>query len=135
MSRTMIMLWWLSSNTASPTTSATDWRYPWVRNRSAFSTRSGVLTKPSRLGSSPSDTRIRRIRSANGSPAWAALDRTRAASAAFILDIVARCLPEPEPQLEAGRNRGTELSPGHDGDVLRGGIDLLEPGHVHVQVL
>src|SRR5215208_5955701 len=37
--------------------------YPPVRNRSAFSTRAGVRTSPSRSGSSPSSIRRRLIRS------------------------------------------------------------------------
>src|ERR1051325_7126159 len=37
--------------------------YPPVRNRSAFSTRTGVRARPSRFGSSPSSIRSRLIRS------------------------------------------------------------------------
>src|SRR5215472_3706945 len=40
------------------------WLYPLVRNCSAFSYRSGVFRSPSRVGSSPSLTMIRRTRSA-----------------------------------------------------------------------
>src|SRR5688572_1877650 len=40
--------------------------YPLVRNRSAFSTRCGVLTRPSRLGSSPSCSISWRMRSCIG---------------------------------------------------------------------
>src|SRR5258706_5407619 len=65
---TMLLVFWV--NKASLITCSVSMRYPEVRNVSAFATRSGVSTRPSRSGSSPisaSNSRTRRaIRTASG---------------------------------------------------------------------
>src|SRR5690606_3207945 len=60
MSRTSTMFACASSNTASPTTSATFCVYPRVSHASDRATRSGVRISPSRSGSSPSSSSWRR---------------------------------------------------------------------------
>src|SRR6187549_1924060 len=91
----------------------------------AASTRSGVLTRPSRSTSSPRPRIISRT--------WCAMGCT--SGVAGIVDIVAGGLPESDAQGQVGWQRRAQLAPDHDGDVLGRGIQLGEPRHVHVEVL
>src|SRR5262252_7179608 len=61
MSRTITISLYSTANSASFTTSSMFFRYPLVRNSSDFATRRGVSRNPSRVGSSPSSVRRRRI--------------------------------------------------------------------------
>src|SRR6185295_6190963 len=95
------------------------------------STRSGVLTSPSRSGSSPSAARTSRILSANGSSCGVGAPPLFP----FEVDIVPRRLPEAKAKRQIGRQHSPELAPTHHRDVLRCWNELPEPGHVEVQVL
>src|SRR6476646_1808962 len=141
----MIMLWCRSSNTASPTTSSTVIQYPWVRKRSDFSTRSGVLSRPSRSESSPRAVMISRTLVAKGSGSgpgrsgWVMSVRSGRAGTvplgAFIVDIVSGCLPETEPENQSRRQCGVKLAPADHGNILRSGNQGLKPGHVEIEIL
>ncbi len=110
-----------------------------MRKRSEASTRSGVLSSPSRPGSSPSAARISRTLSANGS--GRASDGSRVARpSARSRRLHSRHSSSGSPRggarrRQLGRQRRRELAPADQRDVLGGGIQDLEPGHVEIQVL
>src|SRR5579859_1547771 len=81
---TMLLVAWVKSALLITSSRAT--RFPCVRKLSAFATRSGVFSRPSRSGSSPSSTR-----------SW----RTRAAILAFFGSI-----PATRQQFSGQRHRG-----------------------------
>src|SRR5687768_6941217 len=124
MSRTRIIDWCDSSNIASPMTSLTDIWYPRVRKRSDLSTRSGVLRRPPRAGSSPISFK----------------SSVTAACIAFFLSAIVvhpvpRGLVEPDAESESLGDMGSEFAPHNLGDVFRRGEEVAEPGDVEVQVL
>src|SRR3990170_5188205 len=122
MSRTMIMLSWLSSKIPSPMTFSAVEPYPCVRNAIDAATRPGVLRSPSRPGSSPRSSSCLRTRSSKS-------------LFAGIFDIVVFGFPQYEPR-EPGRlhPRGEDL-PERDHDVL-GGLDhSFHERHVEIEVL
>src|SRR4051812_8666334 len=96
----------------------------------ALATRSGVLSSPSRAGSSPSRASCWRTRpayasvgpsSASWSEGWRAGLSGAATTALLtgILDIVVRGLPEHQPHEPTRPDGRRELAPDGDDDVLR----------------
>src|SRR6476661_4620440 len=145
MSRTITMFSCSSSNRASPTASSRVMAYPWVRKPIARATRSGVLTRPSRVGSSPMRASWSRTISAyavmaDSSPTCSAAGSATVRGSAMmsllagVLDIVVGGLPEDEPREAGRRDRGRELAPDGDDDVLGGGNHALHEVHVEIEV-
>src|SRR5690242_10617248 len=112
----------------------------------AFATRSGVLSSPSRSGSSPRRASWSRTRPAYAvvgasSASWSDGCRaglsgvTTAALLTGVLDIVVRGLPEHQSRELAGSDRRGELAPDGDDDVLRRRDHAAHELHVEVEVL
>src|SRR6266436_3382549 len=122
MSRTMIMLSCSSLKTPFPTTSSALELYPSVRNVMELATRCGVLSRPSRSGSSPSNSSSRRISFSNS-------------LFTCVFDIVVFSLPQDQPGELAGPDLGIEYAPEREDDVLGCWNNALHEGHVEIEVL
>src|SRR5215207_7962160 len=110
------------------------------------STRSGVLSSPSRPVSSPRAASMSRTLSANGTGSGGGASgsvrrvrsgrtRTGLLSLPLVVDIVSRRLPQAEMERQGRRQHGSQLPPADHGDVLGGRDQLPKPGHVDIEVL
>src|SRR5687768_3797176 len=121
MSRTIIMFECDSSKRASPITCRASRSYPRVSHLSDAATRCGVLSSPSRSGSSPMSSSWRRTSSSRS-------------SVSCVFDIVVLGFPQNEPlELCRGDSRLENL-PERDDDVLRSRDHAAHELHVEVEV-
>src|SRR6266481_3174208 len=87
-----------------------------------LATRCGVLSRPSRSGSSPSNSSSRRISFSNS-------------LFTCVFDIVVFSLPQDQPGELAGPDLGIEYAPEREDDVLGCWNNSLHEGHVEIEVL
>src|SRR6266853_5727460 len=85
-------------------------------------TRCGVLSRPSRSGSSPSNSSSRRISFSNS-------------LSTCVFDIVVFSLPQHQPGELAGLDLGVEYVPESENDVLVCRNDALHERHVEIEIL
>src|SRR6266542_3711964 len=139
MSRTITMFSCDSSNSASPMTFRTSCSYPRVSQASERATRSGVLRRPGRSGSSPSSSSCRRTSCASSSIASGA-SRPSISSRVFIrsrsavLDIIVLRLPKYQTDEPRGSDRRLENLPERDDDVFRGRYLAAHEMYVEVEI-
>src|SRR5215213_3096337 len=122
MSRTITMLLWHSSNSASPMTCRASRSYPRVSHCSDAATRAGVFIRPSRAGSSPMSSSCLLTRSARS-------------SVSCVFDIVVFGFAKNETRELRWSDGRLEDPPELNYYVLRRGNDSLHELNVEVEVL